>query len=622
MQAEVDTRQAEVMGRMHKRRTRLSFRYKLIWSSIACILIPAFLSLALSNYLTQDAVKEQAQDNAMQSLRLAEGYVSNLLNNMTYIANYIQVLDSNMRTILQRRAAETPPEPFTPADYNQFTDTKTIIDKLDNISIIGEEVLVTILLSNRSYYANYSRDDYDPMRIFDAPWFSELQDIYGLESKWIGSRSYPRTREQTDESGYITLGRTLRYANRNIYGYVVVTIREEQIRKIFERIASGQEMMLLNEHGVIISHRDHERIGEIFDRKATGLTTDAGGGADSYLLSELPLSAVSGWSLVSITPYEDAVSPINRIYNRVLVIQLISFFLFLLLLIYLLQKFTKPLVRLGKLAETVQRGNLEVRSRIRGDDEIGRLGYSFDQMLDRIKDMIREVQLGEMRKREAELAMLQAQINPHFVFNVLNSIRMKMLRKGDSENAEMISAMSRLMRMSIGSHHDTITLHEEIGIVIDYVKLMNLRQKENVELEIRADSETYLEEVPRFVLQPIIENSIIHGLGQQAGRIVIEARSKPQALIVTVEDNGQGMERSKLEEVRANLTADHVSGQVRSSNRLSGIGLRNVVERMRLKFGQSFVLRIDSEPGSGTRIELHIPRFKEGVHHVQSHYGG
>jgi len=614
---------AEVIERMHKRWTRLSFRSKLIWSSIACILIPAFLSLALSNYLTQDAVKEQAQENAMQSLRLAEGYVSNLLNNMTYIANYIQVLDSDMRTILQRRAADASPETSAPVDYHQFTDTKTIIDKIDNISIIGEEVLVTILLTNRIYYANYSRDDYDPMRIFDAPWFPELQDIYGLESKWIGSRSYTRTRSDTDESGYITLGRTLRYANRNIYGYVVVTIREEQIRKIFERIASGQEMMLLSEHGTIISHRDHELIGQRFDREASGVdTADGSGGADSYLLSELPLSAVPGWSLVSLTPYEDAVSPINRIYNRVLVIQLISFFLFLLLLIYLLQKFTKPLVRLGKLAETVQRGNLEVRSRIRGDDEIGRLGYSFDQMLDRIKDMIREVQLGEMHKREAELAMLQAQINPHFVFNVLNSIRMKMLRKGDSEHAEMISAMSRLMRMSIGSQHDYITLHEEIGIVIDYVKLMNLRQKENVELEILADSETYLEEVPRFVLQPIIENSIIHGFGKQAGKIVIEARIAPHALIVTVEDNGQGMERSKLEEIRARLTAEHAAETVRSSHKLSGIGLRNVVERMRIKFGQFFVLRIDSEPGAGTRIELHIPRFKEGVHDVQSDYSG
>jgi len=208
------------------------------------------------------------------------------------------------------------------------------------------------------------------------------------------------------------------------------------------------------------------------------------------------------------------------------------------------------------------------------------------------------------------------------VFNVLNSIRMKMLRKGDSENAEMISAMSRLMRMSIGSQHDYITLHEGIGIIIDYVKLMNLRQKENVELVIRADSETYLEEVPRFVLQPIIENSIIHGFGKQAGKIVIEARLTPQALIVTVEDNGQGMERSQLEEIRERLTAEQAAEPVRSNHKLSGIGLRNVVERMRIKFGHSFLLHIDSEPGVGTRIELHIPRFKEGARDVQSHYGG
>lgn len=607
---------------MQKRRISLSFRYKLILSSIACILIPAFFSLLLSNYMTQDAVKDQAAQNAEQSLKLAEGYVSNLLNNMTYIANYIQVVDSDMKTILQNTAAlPSPVEQRSQASYEQFYDTKTIIDKIDNISIIGEEVLVTILLTNRIYFANYSSDDYDPLNIYEAPWFHELQDIYGLESKWIGA--HPFSFRNKDEDRTITLGRTMRYANRKPYGYIVVTIYEEQVRKIFERIASNQEMMLLSEHGVIVSHRDAAKVGEKFsplvqtDGDAAVIQSDNG----PLLMSELPVSAVSGWRLVSLTPYKEAVSPINQIYNTVLMLQLISFFLFLLLLIYLLQKFTRPLVRLGKLAETVQRGNLEVRSRIRGDDEIGRLGFSFDAMLDRIKEMIREVTRVEQRKREAELAMLQAQINPHFVFNVLNSIRMKLLGKGDKESAEMISSMSRLMRMSIGSQHDYISLHEEIGIVIDYVRLMNLRQKENVELEIDVESDTFLEQVPRFILQPIIENAMIHGLNQQAGTIRIEGKIVKMSLVIVVEDDGIGMEEATLQQIQGRLSSEGESEKSRIGGKFSGIGLQNVVERMRLRYGDSFQLEIESKLGKGTRIRLTIPR-QGGYDHVQSHISG
>lgn len=188
-------------------------------------------------------------------------------------------------------------------------------------------------------------------------------------------------------------------------------------------------------------------------------------------------NSLTGWKLVSLTPYDRAVFKLNVIFKRVFMFQLASFCLFMVLLLYLLGKFTRPLVRLGRVAETVQRGNLEVRSGIRGEDEIGYLGQSFDLMLDKVKETIGEITKTQVRKRKAELAMLQAQINPHFLFNVLNSIRMKVLRKGDSESAEMISSLSKLLRMTISQDKGVIPLHEEVDLAIDYVRLMNMRQK-------------------------------------------------------------------------------------------------------------------------------------------------
>ncbi|MNJ54037.1 Sensor histidine kinase YehU [compost metagenome] len=267
----------------------------------------------------------------------------------------------------------------------------------------------------------------------------------------------------------------------------------------------------------------------------------------------------------------------------------------------------------------MQRGNLEERSGIRGNDEIGRLGWLFDQMLDRVKEMIAEVSDTQARKRKAELKMLQAQINPHFLFNVLNSIRMKIMKRGDLESGKMIGSLSILLRMTISREEDEIYLHEEIDLISHYVSLMNLRQKEEVELVLDIAPEAFLVKVPRFFLQPIVENAMIHGLSQQAGLIRIQAIRDGRQLIVRVEDDGGGMDSHQLEcithKLELSATDLKLLNNSETSGHFSGIGLANVVERMRMFCGEGFSIHVRSEPGTGTVIEMFIP-IGEGMRHV------
>jgi two-component system sensor histidine kinase YesM len=265
-------------------------------------------------------------------------------------------------------------------------------------------------------------------------------------------------------------------------------------------------------------------------------------------------------------------------------------------------------------AETVQRGNLEVSSNIRGTGEIGYLGESFDPMLDRVKKMIAETTLIETRKRKAELVMLQAQINPHFLFNVLNSIRMTVMRKGDPDSAEMISSLSKLLRMTISQDKGTIPLHEEIDTVIDYVKLMNMRQKEEVQLQLDVSRDTLLTAVPRFFLQPVIENALIHGLSQRAGTIHISAEDAGNFIIIAVRDDGQGMDEATLEMLRRKLI-DAAAREERNKpdgGKFSSIGLSNVYERMTMTYGESFTMDVSSDSESGTLVTMHIPKTEVG----------
>ncbi|MFK4996720.1 sensor histidine kinase [Bacillus sp. N9] len=205
--------------------------------------------------------------------------------------------------------------------------------------------------------------------------------------------------------------------------------------------------------------------------------------------------------------------------------------------------------------------------------------------------------------------MLQAQINPHFLFNVLNSIRMKVLMKRDHESAEMIGSLSKLLRMTIDKNKGMVMFHEEVEINRDYVRLMNMRQKQTVDLQVDVSPDTYLIKIPRLILQPIIENAMIHGLSQKAGIIKINARIEANTLFVEVRDNGIGMNPSQLNEVRDKLSESTVNENESTTKdqAFSSIGLSNVYERMKLTFGPRFTMNIESSPGNGTVVSMHIP---------------
>ncbi|MFS0724222.1 cache domain-containing sensor histidine kinase [Paenibacillus sp. 1P07SE] len=599
-----------------------SFRFRLMITSVICLLVPAFITLALYNMMTKDAVKEEAMTQSRQKLQLVEGYVSNLLDYMLYIVNTVQH-DSEMSRVLKEIAAGKVYEGPN-AEYEKYTDWMRIINKIEHMTVYGDKAYVTILLTDGSTFTNYSTDEYSPNLLRQEPWFDELIQLKGVQSLWVGTSPTVFPNDRRSSPYQITMARTLR-SGISPYGYVVVTIMERQVSSIFNRLAEGQETMLLDGEGRILSHLDGSRIGERFAYPGSG-TPDSeiiGSGEGSAILTR-QLHRVTGWELVSLTPYKAAVYQLNAIFNRIAVLQLVSFVVFLLLFLYLLRSFTRPLVRLGKVAETVQRGNLEVRSHIRGHDEIGYLGSSFDLMLEHIKEMLAEVMRTQSRKRKAELAMLQAQINPHFLFNVLNSIRMKVMRRGDMDSAEMISSLSKLLRMTIIQDKGMIPLHEELSMAEAYVKLMNMRQKEETELALDISPEVLMLPVPRFFLQPLIENAIIHGLHQRVGRIAITATPGEGGCIIAVRDNGQGMDEPALQALREKLVwrGERPEPQDQEGGRFSGIGVTNVCERMCLAYGEGVAIQAISRPGEGTTITMTIPKVEVEETDVYRHAGG
>ncbi len=586
-----------------------SFRFKVIFISIICLIIPAIISLSIYNYLTKDTLKEQALTNAYRELTIANEYVEKLLEDMLYITNFVQ-LDAEMNTILKDKAQS---EIETSTDYEGYMDDSKVNKTIENITLVGEKSYVTILLKNGKSYKNYSTYDFDPSQLVREDWFKKLNTLQGYESIWIESKPTMFRSDKKDNPYQISVARTLRDQNQGIYGYVIVTIMENKINQIFENMKGHEEMMILNSSNKILSHHDHEKIGEPFQYSEQLKKNNSSNifeiSNKDYLIAEHDIS-FSGWKLVSLVPYKQAVNQINSIFSKVFTVQIVSFTIFLILMASLLRTITKPLVHLGKIAEAVKRGNLAIRSRLSSKDEVGRLSESFDLMLDRVNEMIKEITQTQERKRKAELDMLQAQINPHFLFNVLNSIRMKVLVKGDQESANMISSLSKLLRMTIDKNKEIISFREEVQIVLDYINIMNMRQKEQVNVELSVHDEAYALKIPRFILQPIIENSIIHGLNQSAGTIVLRTDVSDNQLVIVIEDNGQGMDDAALSQLKGKLgqSIGRQDSLTTNNKGFSSLGLSNVYERMFITFGGSFRMDIKSLPGEGTKVILTIQK--------------
>jgi len=234
-------------------------------------------------------------------------------------------------------------------------------------------------------------------------------------------------------------------------------------------------------------------------------------------------------------------------------------------------------------------------------NEIDVLQASYYEMLERNRDLLQNNIENEREKREAEIKALQAQISPHFLFNTLNSIRWAAFNNNNKKVVDMIVTLSNLLRMTIVNGDEFITLETEIGNLKDYIAIFQMRQEAEIVFESNIPNELKTYPVPKLLLQPIIENSLIHGFGETEGHgtITITAKKLDDGICIAISDNGIGMDMGEVKSKMPN------KGPV-----FLGIGVNNVDERIKLNFGEQYGLEIESAIGEGTTARLFLPPTK------------
>jgi two-component system sensor histidine kinase YesM len=260
----------------------------------------------------------------------------------------------------------------------------------------------------------------------------------------------------------------------------------------------------------------------------------------------------------------------------------------------------------------VQKGDLDIDLKIKSNDEIGLVANGLNQMAGNLKSYINRVYLAEIKQKNAELEKLRTQIQPHYLYNTLDVIRMMAITNDDQTTAEMLDSLSAQLKYLIGPSSDTVTLNSEIQNIINYFSLIRIRYDNRFSLDIQIPNDLLNVKVPRLILQPVVENAVKHGLLPKEGEglIAIYAKNTNKTFRITIMDNGIGMDEGQLKKLQAFIK--NTDPGCREGSIWKEIGIKNVNDRIQLIYGADYGLEISSIEGMGTIVNFNLPFIPEG----------
>lgn len=488
-----------------------------------------------------------------------------------------------------------------------FSDTLLSRADISSIMIFGKKKM----LLNRSMYT-YQKVALDYSKL---DWYAKA--VAKPQDAIITGPNRHSFFDTDDE--VISLSREVQsYENGTFRGVILINLNMNKITEICNSFQEKQEnfICIINDKGELVYEQQNGRERFAFDEKenrqelntALGKTKEScfrlNYRGEKYLVTRTDMKT-TGWTLVSMVPYKSVMAETMAISRVMILAVAITLIVTLLLLNRILTGVVKPLKKLEKYMVQVNPDNMDQRMEILTDDEIGHLSMKFNQMMDRIRNLKEQVIEEQEDKRKYELQALQAQINPHFLYNTLDSI-IWMAETNDSNIVAMTEALAKLFRISLNKGNEEISLERELEHVKNYLIIQSMRYADKFTYEISAEPGVERCRTIKLILQPIVENCIYHGIKKKrgTGKITIRAYRREQNLIIEVSDDGCGMP----EEICRKILSDEIESENISG---SGIGVKNVNERIQLRFGKKYGLSYSSEEGVGTTVTYVLP-YNEG----------
>lgn len=584
----------------------LPIRIKLMVVLNIVILIPLIVISFFSYKSSEDVLTSKSIKYSQDILKIIDLRVDDYITNLDSLA--IEFLDNTtVNNYVQYDKNKKDPVKV----YHDMEDVQGLLK--DEMRIKGETQGVAIFVGDKmSCYADDSTKNESISNII--PLGSTLyKKVLRISNSNEGSPVW-----YIGKSGrhtYILYARAI--IDRNTYknsGMMVFLIKPEWFTTVFKGL--GNEDMrriavISQKKQVILSQYQAENY-KLSDKTFAAMAYDTGWVADNAqntLISYVTVNS-TGWKIATYIPLSVLYSDIEYLKQKIIVALIAAVFFLLLVSLYLSYDFVSAIYTLVEGMKKLQGGDETVEVKLKRKDELGFMGTAFNTMAREITTLQKWVLREQITRKDAQIKALQSQINPHFLFNTLESINWMAQLSNVPEISETVTALASLMEASIARSNKCITLAEEIAYIDNYIFILKKRFEGRLELIKKIDSRALDVRVPRLLIQPIVENAANHGVANIRGKgvVMLAATINENIMRIEVEDNGAGIDEDELEILNDRLSMnDEKALEVEDGRKRNGIGLENVNKRIKLFYGPQYGIKIESEKGAFTRVFFDIP---------------
>ncbi|WP_312099343.1 sensor histidine kinase [Niallia sp.] len=581
-----------------------SIRDKLIALFLLISILPAIGLGLLVGVTVEKILGEQATKNTLQLIDQVNTTLESSITNVQNVS-YLISMDSQINS-------------FFSHDQNNYKEEEqgySIRKKMQGFTSLYPEIAGILLINSEGQYISnelYAQNNVDLRK---EKWYEEAVRNKGI-FKIIGK---PQKRNIVSQINYkedeiVTVVRAI--VNRDtqeISGVILIDLKLRVIGEAMNNVHIGLSgfLTVIDENGKDIystSNREPLVIPE-----AILLGNDWGsykkvveGEKIEFIYQRTPFT---NWTTVGIFHSDESVAEVREIQLYLFFFVFFLCFAGITVSYYFSNSISNPIIELMKMMRKIEDGNMEIRYVGKRQDEIGRLGKTFNHMIAKINNLITLTEVQEKQKREAELRSLQAHIKPHFLYNTLDTINWMARKHGAKDVAEIVASLSAFFRIGLSKGNDFIQLKDEIKHIQSYLAIQKVRYQDKLNYEITFNPTLIEGRILKLVLQPIVENAIYHGIKERKGpgKIIIIAEQESGCLLLRIKDDGVGIREEELNHLKEKLNTLVILNKDKKENINFGYGMMNVQARIKLTYGEAYGLSIDSQMNKGTEVTIKLP---------------
>lgn len=578
-----------------------SLKHKLSVMLLFSILVPVISLGFFSYHIASRLSEEQATMSGMNTLRQLSTQLELMVTDVESMSLSL-IGDEEIQRYLQRSGY----------DARQRT---SIINFLTNFVFFKKHIAnITIITNNGKPSISYPEifetefegiEGYDSDGYNETKWWSpplENKTSAGTQRVMISARPI-RSTKGFETVGTMQIGLDVDYISNNV--------RQAEME------GEGY-VLLLNEDGRVISGPTdawlNRPIADAFPEMApmngSSGSFNHGQGDEKSTILYYRMPQVN-WTLVGVIPFKEYRSQNRYVLALTSLAVGIAMVMIIALVLFLIQRVTRPLSLLTKYLKNVSPEEPLPKLPTRTTDEVGQLIVNYNKLSHKIQMLTHQVKQNESLKKKADFIALQAQINPHFLYNTLSSVHWLALMSKDAKIAKMVGALNQFLRFSLNKGKEFYTVQQEISHAENYVDIQSIRFPDKFDFRVYVDEDIKTNKMLKLILQPLIENAMIHGIQKKEGKgtITVYAEGRHRQMTFTVKDDGVGIDEQKLNDLRIQIReSEHAQNALLGSD---GYGLRNVHRRLTLHYGSSAGLIIESKKGEGTSVSFTIPIMKD-----------